>query len=164
MRLLWIAAMASALAGTAPALAWDYGETDDSLETWISAWQDDLDGAGAQLAVSCSDLFAEESEIQFFTGTVWSADLASAAPETLRFAVDGAEHSFTAHYFEADGEAVLATNLADDPAVQDFFEAIGAADSSIDLDVAGDSFHFGTENVATAMQQFLDKCGTDNAL
>lgn len=164
MRLMWIAAIAAALAGTAPALAWDYSETDDAFETWISAWQDDLDGTGAQLSVSCSDLFAEESEIQFFTGTVWSADLATAAPETLRFAVDGAEHSFTVRYFEADGEAVLATNLADDPAVQDFFEAIGAADSSIDLDVAGDSFHFGTEGVTDAMTQFLGKCGKDNIL
>ena len=164
MRLGLIAALLAALTSTAPALAWDYSENADTHETWISAWQDDLDGTGAQLAVTCSDQFADESEIQFFTGLAWSSDFTTSGPETLRFQVDKSELSFAASYFEADGEAVLAVNLADDPTVQDFFEAIATAQSRIDLKVSTYSFHFGTKDVATAMQQFLDKCGSDNAL
>jgi len=67
------------LALASPALAWDVAEDPEDNGYRVTAWDDDTDSRGFQLALTCNDADPGSAEIYLYTGAPWTAAL-----ETLR--------------------------------------------------------------------------------
>lgn len=140
------------------AFAWAVASDPENDGNRITAWDDDSDNRGFQLALTCNDAAPAGAELYFYTGAPWNAVLSSHTSEALKLEIDGKEYPYKAGFVQAGDEAALMASVAADPSVPELFTALGKATSSITLTYGGVVFSFDVDDVEASVGTFLDTC------
>lgn len=141
-----------------PAFAWEVASDPEDDGTRITAWDDDSDSRGFQLALTCNDADPSGAELYLYTGAPWNAALASHTSEDLKLEIDGKSYPYKAGFVQAGDEAAIMASVADDKSTAELFTLLGKAETSITLTYGGVVFSFDVTNVEDAVGTFLDSC------
>ena len=157
MRHLLLATVLAVL-GASPAAAWDYTERGGDIDTWISAYQND-DSGQYELAVTCSDLFPDDSDVAIYLPSKWD-DTASYAPEAaFTVVVDGVEIGpLSARWENIDGlETIIAYETADDR-VRPLFDQLRQAKTGVSVSFFDKTLSFKVNGAERMIGKFLETC------
>ncbi len=158
MRACLVALPLMLLGLASPAIAWDVAEDPENNGYRVTAWDDDSDNRGFQLALTCNDTDPASAELYLYTGAPWNEALAKQTSESLKLEVDGKDYPYQASFVQAGGEAAIVAGVASDKSITELFRALGLASSSITLTYGGVIFTFDTDQVRDSVGTFLDKC------
>lgn len=146
------------LANAAPVFAWDYAEDPENDGNRVTAWDDDADNRGFQLALTCNDADPSSAELYLYTGAPWDQALAKQTNETLKLEVDGKDYPYRAGFVQAGDEAAIMTGVEADKSVGDLFTVLSKATSTITVTYGGVVFNFDVDQVEDSIGSFLDRC------